>query len=239
MTTALPAGGRWPTAFAAWWCRGLVRRRFAALRVAGTPPTGDAPVICFLNHPSWWDPIVGLLLARAWWPRRTHRAAIDPLGLARWPFLRRLGFFPADPRGGAAAARRFLADGDAALAPGAVLWLTPQGRLADPRERPLRLASGLAHLAARRPDALLLPIALEYPFWDADRPEILVRVGAPVARASGERARDLHARCEAALAATADGLAALASRREVARFHVLVAGRGATVLPAPLEAAPA
>src|SRR5207253_10605254 len=50
-------------------------------------------------------------------------------------------------------------------------WIAAEGQLTDPRVRPLRLRSGVGHLAARVRQAVLLPLALEYPFWEERTPD--------------------------------------------------------------------
>src|SRR5690606_21494317 len=60
------------------------------------------------------------------------------------------------------------------------LWLTPQGRFSDVRERPLRLQEGLSALAAREPNVTFIPLAIEYAFWTEPKPEILTGFGEPV-----------------------------------------------------------
>ena len=45
------------------------------------------------NHPSWWDPLVGLALTEFMHERRIHYCPIDVNGLTQYPFLERLGFF--------------------------------------------------------------------------------------------------------------------------------------------------
>ena len=54
-----------------------------------------------------------------------------------------------------------------------------------PATRPVRLRPGLAHLARRVPGATIVPLALEYPFWDERTPEALCRFGS----ADGKRRR--------------------------------------------------
>ena len=61
-----------------------------------------------------------------------------------------------------------------------LLAVTPQGRFADVRERPVHFEAGLGHLAARVQRALFVPFAVEYVFWEERLPEILVRFGEPV-----------------------------------------------------------
>ena len=65
--------------------------------------------------------------------------------------------------------------------PRRVLWITAQGEFADPRQRPLRLRPGIAHLLRRFPDAVVLPLAMEYTFWNEAKPEALARFGPPIA----------------------------------------------------------
>ena len=167
--------------FAAY-CRRYVRRNFTALRIlkSGLPP-GDPsrPLVIFLNHASWWDPLVCLLLSREFFPDHHSFAPIDSAALERYRFFRHLGFFGIEPqtqRG----ARAFLRTSHALLASSRnALWLTPQGRFMDVRNRPLRLQAGIGALAAREPETIFLPLAIEYAFWTEPRPEILVAFGDP------------------------------------------------------------
>ena len=158
-----------------------LRRRFSAVRVAGLErlPTGSAPVVVYLNHPGWWDPLVGALLVHRALADRRHWALIDAAELERYAILKRLGFLGIE-RDSRAGARAFARIGDALGAtPDATLWFTPQGRFADPRERPVALAPGLAHLARRVPHARYVPLAIEYPFREERLPEARLRIGEP------------------------------------------------------------
>ena len=189
-----------------------VARRFHAVRLsrAGRPPPLDAaPVIVFLNHPSWWDPLICLVAATRLFPDRKHYAPMDSAALKRYAFFSRLGFFGVAP-GSLQGARALLRKGSAALVqPGAMLWITPQGRFADPRERPPRFMPGMIRLARRVEECRLLPLAIEYPFWEERLPEALIRFGDSIAAdASGQRAgKALSARTEAAMAALQNALA--------------------------------
>ena len=77
------------------YSRWYLRRHFHAVRLLrGTSPVvGDArPLVVYLHHASWWDPLVGLLLAREWFPHRTLYAPIDAQALRQYRFFARLGF---------------------------------------------------------------------------------------------------------------------------------------------------
>lgn len=210
------------------YCRRRVRREFHALRIlkSGPPQTDFArPLVVYFNHASWWDPLVCLLLAREFFPERSSFGPIDSAMLERYGIFKRLGFFGVDRslRG----TRAFLQKTHDLLAdPRNAVWLTPQGRFADVRERPLRLQDGLGALATREPDAAFVPLAIEYAFWTEPRAEILVTFGEPIVpgresvRSVGEWTRIFAG----ALEATQDKLAASSCRRDSAEWSEIQRG---------------
>jgi 1-acyl-sn-glycerol-3-phosphate acyltransferase len=214
----------------AGYTRRYLARHFHAIRLsrAGTPPElSDAPLVVVLNHPSWWDPLVSLLLARRCFPERSHFAPIEADALARYRVFARLGFFGVET-GTRRGAATFLAVGRAILGqPRATLWVTAEGRFTDPRQRPVRLKPGVGHLVRGMEAGAVLPLALEYPFWEERCPEALARFGEAVWVETG-RARSaagwtgfLEQRLETAL----DGLTAESCRREPEAFETLLSGR--------------
>ncbi len=199
------------------------------------------PLIVYGNHSSWWDPLLMVLLARVALPGRRHYAPMDAEALKRYPIFRRLGVFPVE-MATARGAAMFLRKSTAVLRSGGVLWLTPQGRFADPRERPLQFKTGIGLLATRLPETPLLPMAVEpladsqpwvlpmaveYTFWDERLPETLMRFGEPV-RVSGEASvAEVTAQLERALETEMEALKASSTLRDARAFEaVLRGGRG-------------
>jgi 1-acyl-sn-glycerol-3-phosphate acyltransferase len=204
-------------------------RHFHGIRIANGerfPREVSGPLIICLNHASWWDPLTCIMLSRRFLPQADHYAPMDEAALARYGFFAKLGLFPVEPdtpRG----AMQFLRSATAVLtAPNSVLWLTPQGRFADARARPPVFKEGLASLLRRLPSATLLPLAIEYVYWDERLPEILVNPGQPIRISNGDESpRD--ARNElltGALALAQDELAALAVARNAANFEAILGG---------------
>ena len=147
--------------------------------------------------------------------------------LKRYGIFAKLGAFPVtlDSRRGGA---EFLSASRAIMAqPDAVLWITAQGRFADARARPLALRPGVAHLAEVAPEALFVPLALDYAFWDERGPEAFCAFGEPIPGrdlARLPRAERLPF-LEAALTRTLDALADEVIARDPGRFDALIEGR--------------
>ena len=210
--------------------RGYFRRHFHGVRVSGASRfvNDGRPLIVYANHSSWWDPMVSILLAERLMPERSHYAPMDAEALARYGILRKVGIFPVEIKTARGAAQ-FLRTGIAILERGDVLWVTPQGRFVDARSRPLVFKPGLAALAARvsavDQGCTVLPLAIEYAFWDERLPEALLRFGDPVQVAPGETAESVQTRLIDALASTMDQLREMTVRRDPRVFTALSQGR--------------
>ncbi len=231
---------RWSPRFAAffgWYAERLFRGRFHAVRLA--PGSADVlrevaahagPALVALNHVSWWDPMVAVLLWRKFFPQRSNLSPMEATQLRRFGFMRRLGIFGIDPDNpdslramGAHVSRRL------AELPRPVVILTPQGKFVDAR-LPVEPRPGAAALLAAHTGMRAWSVALEYGFWCDAKPEVFVRaVRVPTpedARVTGwQRAlRD-------AMQANQEALAALVSARQEASFQVLVGAKAARVHP--------
>ena len=214
------------------YSRWYLRRHFHAVRLATASyalPFTDLPLVIYVNHASWWDPLICLALAREFLPLRTGFAPIDAEMLRRYRFFSKLGFFGVEQetRRGAA---QFLRTSTAILqSANTMLWLTPQGRFADVRERPVRFQPGLGHLAMRAPRVVLIPLALEICFWEERTPEVLAQFGEPVLM--GRMLQDVMTaeKCTLLFAqkmtVAQEQLADAALRRDPADFQTLLRGR--------------
>jgi 1-acyl-sn-glycerol-3-phosphate acyltransferase len=209
----------------------FVRRHFHALRLAGAHHWQHAqrPLIVCLNHPSWWDPLISIQLSRVFAPGLNHYAPMDALAFTRYGILRKLGLFPVE-QGTRRGAAQFLHGAAHILSdPNSVLWLTPQGSFTDARTRPIAFRGGLDALLHRIPQVTVLPLALEYTFWDERLPEALALLGAPL-RFPRDRTRlgSAGEQVAAALAQTQDELAQLSAQRNPALFTSVLAGAAGT-----------
>ncbi len=182
---------RWFARYTRWY----LRRHFHSIRVSSTgwlPDNENAvPKVVYLNHASWWDPLVCLHLSEKLFARHRGYAPIDARAIEKYAFFKRLGFFGVEadtPRG---AAQFFRVANEVLGQPWNLLWVTPQGRFTDVRERPVHFKNGLGLLASRigrtaslvhpRPTRIqFVPLAIEYTFWHERLPEILLHFGEPI-----------------------------------------------------------
>jgi len=211
------------------YVRRFIRKNFHAVRLSKTScpwPTGPEPILVVLNHPSWWDPMMAVVISDHV-PPGEHFGAIDAEAVRKYPVFLKLGFLPVDTLSLRGAAE-FLRRSEAILAePNRLLWLTAQGKFTDVRTRPLVLRPGVGHLAARLKRGRIVPVALEYSFWTEKTPEALIRFGRTldIADFPERNPKEWTFEIERALTETLDGLNTETMTREPDSFTVLASGR--------------
>jgi 1-acyl-sn-glycerol-3-phosphate acyltransferase len=212
------------------YSRSYLRRHFHSIRIlkTGLPLLDPSfPLVIYLNHASWWDPLVCLLLARHYFPSRNSFAPIDEAALKRYSFFRQLGFYGIEQKS-VSGAMKFLQTTRGLLSSARnIVWLTPQGRFMDVRQRPLRFEGGLGKLASKLKNVAFLPLAVEYAFWTEPRPEILVGFGRPIVsdHAALPNAGEWKELFEKALGEAQENLAASSCRRDPTDWILLDKGR--------------
>lgn len=215
--------------------RGYLRRHFHAIAVerSGMPSAerlcGDlsTPLIVYCNHPSWWDPLMAHFINDQLMKPRQMYAPIDASALQRYQVFEKLGFFGVELSSTRGAADFLRTTAELFARPATALWLTPEGRFADARDHEAELMPGLAHLCQKQAAGLVVPLSLEYVFWEERLPECLFRFGDLVSlsdhpeRTKAEWAEDLAGR----LRDNQRQLAKLAIARSAEPFENLLRGK--------------
>jgi hypothetical protein len=204
-----------------------VARNFHSVRLSlsgGVPTIGNVPLVIYLNHASWWDPLIGLAVARKLWPSRQHYAPIDASSLARYAILSRIGFFGVEANTRRGAASFLKTSADILQSPSASIWITGEGQFRDPRTRPVELRPGLAHLA-RRSAAAIVPLAIEYLFWEERYPEVLCRFGATAVGSRDASVSQWTAQLAQGMRINQEALAAESIARNPRAFEHILRGR--------------
>jgi hypothetical protein len=115
-------------------------------------------------------------------------------------------------------------------APRTILMMTPQGRFVDPR-RPVEVRPGVAMVAARRADAHVVAVAIEYGFWTDQRPEVFMRAAHVMPPPEGGAVHAWQTAIQDAMNANGAALAAATSSRDPSAFDTLVGGGTARIHP--------
>jgi 1-acyl-sn-glycerol-3-phosphate acyltransferase len=214
--------------------RGYLRRHFHAIRLSGAErfsalAHSDAgPVIVYANHSSWWDPMVSIYLAEKLMDTRLHYAPMDAAALERYAVLKRVGIFGVEMNS-ARGAVTFLRTSETILASGGVVWITPQGRFVDNRVRPLEFKPGLSALASKVAASIgsctVVPLAIEYPFWDERLPECLLHFGEPLKVDSAQDSDKLQKELVQSLEMAMNTLRSIAIQRDARNFDTLSVGK--------------
>jgi 1-acyl-sn-glycerol-3-phosphate acyltransferase len=213
-----------------WYLRWFFWRNFHAVRIAhcDIPDVpADRPLIIYSNHPSWWDPALFMLVSNTFLQDRAGFGPMEAEALERYKLFRRLGVYGIDSATRRGAARFMDVSLRILSRSGTALWITAEGQFTDTRVRPVRLRPGLAHLARRVPNAVIVPLAIEYTFWNERKPEALIRFGRAVDSGDGRQGSVgiWNELLERRLTETMDALARDAISRDPGLFREVVRGR--------------
>jgi len=233
-TSELPAFSHGLNRWFMAYVRRYLRKHFHAVRLlnaatgdAGWPQVGDEPVLIYTNHPGWWDPLVFLFLGARGFPGRMSYGPIDATALGKYKFLGRIGFIPIEP-GTWKGSATFLRTARAALGRSDVIfWITAQGDFVDPRVRPVVIRPGVGHAVAAAERGVVVPLAVEYPFWTERFPEAVAAFGTPMRIVDTPgRSPDAWTKVLAdEITATQDRLADAVLARDPSRFTTLTSGK--------------
>jgi 1-acyl-sn-glycerol-3-phosphate acyltransferase len=167
--------GGLPTWAVEAYLRRKMRGAFRGLWLRGALPSGSEGRLVYCNHTNWWDGFVVHALAQcAGWDAY---CLMEEKNLERYRFLTRIGAFSVHPgRAGSALASLRYAMGLLQEKRAAVV-LFPEGEIRPFGEAPLHLQRGVEVLA-RAAGAPCLPVAIRYAFFEHEKPDVLLEVGA-------------------------------------------------------------
>lgn len=143
---------------------------------SGEWPQGDAPLLLYANHSSWWDGFALWRLARA--HGFTGHCLMEEHNLRRFPFLRRLGAFSIRRGDPLSTLQSFRYAARLLKQPRTAVAIFPQGVLDAHAGPPYALDRGVEVLA-RMANATCLPVAIRPVFLEGEKPDLLFELGEP------------------------------------------------------------
>jgi len=155
------------------YLRTKMRSAFHGVWLRGALPPCDAGLLLYANHTNWWDGFVvhALAVAAGW----DAYCLMEEKNLQRYRFLTRIGAFSVHPTqpGSALASLRYA---KGLLQKQAAVVVFPEGEIRPFGESPLRMKGGVEVLA-RAAEAVCLPLAIRYAFFEHEKPCVLLQVG--------------------------------------------------------------
>lgn len=154
----------------------LFKRRFKTVWLKQEyEPCPKCKTIYFLNHHSWWDGLIPLMLNEYRF-RQQARALMEDRQIKEYPFFQRIGAFSInrdDPRKAVASLRYAVNSFERDRAS---LFIYPEGSI-TPVGSSMNFEGGLAWLSDKLPDVDLVPIAIHMHTIRYDKPELHLHVG--------------------------------------------------------------
>lgn len=198
------------------------------LKIEGPlPHPADGPVIAYVNHTSWWDGYMALIMHREVFRRRFENyLMMDERQLQRYRFFSWIGVFSVSLTNARDALRSV--NYIAALLRqrrDRFLWIFPQGTILPNDTRPLQMYPGLAQIARRAGGATMWPVALRYEFRGEERPEIFIRAGPAHYVAAQQDVATTTGDAQTRLTAAVDALRDEVLVNDLAGYQVLIDGR--------------
>lgn len=215
--------------------RRMIGKSFHALRFTpGSLERFDAlaahsgPVVGCITHAGWWDPMLGLLLhIERYGPHdRDGVAPIDKAVLESVGIFKRLGLFGIDPDDPASkdALVAYAIDRLRSM-DRPTFWVTPQGRFQDPRAA-MTIRPGVSAILSQLENARAMVLAVEYPFWDDKKPEMLAHIAEIERPTRTDSTIAWHRSVSSAMKGAAGKLACEAVTRDPSRFETYLGGEG-------------
>lgn len=167
--------------FFRWYTWFLFKRRFKRVWIKQDyRPKDTDRTIYFLNHHSWWDGLIPLLLNEFRF-RQKARAMMEDVQMKRYVFFQKIGAFSvnrSDPRKAITSLRYAV---QSMNRDNASLYLYPEGTITPAGSR-LEFEGGLAWLHSKlwKQEVDFVPIGIYIHTMRFDKPELHLHVGQPV-----------------------------------------------------------
>ncbi|MEX0945674.1 MAG: lysophospholipid acyltransferase family protein [Balneolaceae bacterium] len=171
------------------YVRNLFWRHFRHvwIQLEYTPQPGDK-TIYYLNHTSWWDGLIPFLLNQKVF-RQNARAMMEDKQMRKYKFFKRIGAFSVnldDSRDIITSLRYAVKSLESE---NSSLFIYPEGEIMPFSTQKPEFKKGLAWINSKTNDVILVPIGIYIHTAKTNKPELFIKVGAPV---QSDRTNDLR-----------------------------------------------
>jgi|LFIK01.1.fsa_nt_gi 1-acyl-sn-glycerol-3-phosphate acyltransferase len=167
--------------FFGWFCKQLARLHFHKVWIRQEyHPAPDSRTLYFLNHSSWWDGLVPLLLNRYRFHQKP-RAMMEDRQMIQYRFFKKLGAFSVSLNDPAHALRSLRYAVRSMDRPSASLYIYPEGEMTPFSNKKPDFRKGITWICRQlSSDIDIVPIGIYGHTLRHSRPEMHIHVGKPV-----------------------------------------------------------
>lgn len=162
------------------YTRFLFRRHFKNILIDQEyQPGPNSKTIYYLNHTSWWDGLIPLLLNRKLF-RQKARALMEEKQMKKFGFFKKIGAFSVHSDDSRSAARSLQYALRSLERDRACLFIYPEGKIVPFSAEPSDFMKGLGWLSNRCPAADVVPVGIFQTTARSRKPELFIKIGRAV-----------------------------------------------------------
>lgn len=157
-------------------------------------PDRNASTVYFLNHTSWWDGLIPLLLNQTKFHQQA-RALMKLEQMQNYPFFKWLGTFSIEPGDKNHTLHSLRYAVDSMQRRNASLFIYPEGEI-RPASIKKKFAAGIGWLYSKLPEVDFVPVGIHIHTVRTNKPELHIWVDEPIELESNLERRQITRQCE-------------------------------------------
>lgn len=175
-----------------FYVRNLFWRRFKNVWVdIEYEPESGSRSLYYLNHTSWWDGLIPLLLNQKLFKQKA-RAMMEDKQMIEHGLFKRVGAFSVNLENPRSAVRSLRYAVESLKRPNSSLFIYPEGKIHPFRTEKLDFRDGLGWITSHLPGLDTVPVGIYIHTAMGDKPELFIRVGKPVPYRSDSKREKLN-----------------------------------------------
>jgi chlorobactene lauroyltransferase len=181
INTFIPAReSKWFIFIFDFYVRLLFRRRFKNIWIDQQyQPGKESGTIYYLNHTSWWDGLIPLLLNQKIFKQKA-RAMMEDRQMRQHRFFSKIGAFSVNLENPRSAVKSLRYAVESMERPNSCLFIYPEGKIVPfTGDRP-SFKKGLGWISNQCPEVDVVPVGICIHTARHDKPELFIRIGEPV-----------------------------------------------------------
>jgi len=154
----------------------LFKRRFKEIWIRQNyHPSPKAKTVYYLNHNSWWDGLIPLLLNEYCFHQKA-RALMEHKQMKRYPFFKKIGAFSINPENSEMIVHTLRYALTSMERQNASLYIYPEGKIRPAGTEP-EFENGTAWLHSKLPGVDFVPVGIYIHTIRSDKPELHLQIG--------------------------------------------------------------